>query len=70
MNFATRKIMEECAEKAGCELIRIEDGRKHLKVYLRKGNVERFVTASVSPSDHRAMHSIVKSMKLVFVDVR
>ncbi len=40
-----------------------EQGRKHTKVWIAKGEKKAMLTISVSPSDHRALKQVRKDIK-------
>jgi hypothetical protein len=40
-----------------------EQGRKHTKVWIRKGEKKGILVISVSPSDHRALKEVKKTAK-------
>lgn len=66
MEHRTLKLIRECAEEAGCDIIAIDDARKHIAVTVGKDGQTRRVTVSVSASDQRAAKNIVKDMRNVF----
>lgn len=67
MEHRTLNMIRECAAEAGCEIMDILHGGKHIAVTVGKNGVTRRVTVSVSASDFRVARQIVKDMKRVFI---
>lgn len=66
MEHRTLKMIRECAAEAGCEIVDISQGGKHIAVTVGKNGVIRRVTVSVSASDFRVARQITKDMKRMF----
>lgn len=64
MTYKFRKLMDECAKRAGVHVERIESGSSHYKVYVR-GRYPAMVTVSVSPNGggQRFAQNVITSMR-------
>lgn len=57
------KQIEDALETHGITVSSCEQGRKHAKLRIERDGIRGFVVVSVSPSDNRVLHNIVKSAK-------
>ena len=68
MNLSRHKVIREIEsylEPHGIKIVGDEMMKRHRKVWVTDGVKTRFITVSVSPSDHRAFQNIAKSAKAV-----
>jgi ribosomal protein L20 len=57
------KQIEDALEMHGITVNACDQGRKHAKLRIERDGIRGFVVVAVSPSDHRAIHNIVKNAK-------
>ena len=67
MEHRTLKMIRQCAADAGCEILDVDDSRRHIAVTVGKEGIQRRVTVSVSASDRQAQRNITRDMKNVFL---
>ena len=66
MKHKDAKIIREIVEAEGFQLVEIEDGKKHAKVYITDGKLTRMCVAGNSPSDHRARKNFAGDIRRMF----
>lgn len=66
MKHKDAKIIREIVEGEGYELVSIDEGGKHPKVYITDGQVTRMCIAGNSPSDYRARKNFAGDIRRMF----
>lgn len=61
------EAIKRAAERAGVKYLRTETAGVHLKAYVEKDGVVRFVTVSISNSDWKRELNIARDMKMAFL---
>ena len=57
------KQIADALEADGITALGYENGKKHAKVKVTNGENTCFIVTSISPSDRRVLHNIVKSAR-------